>query len=230
MPVIVPNVIPTTIENWAASAELSNSYLLDDDVDLQAAARNTEEKGLPFEIAVPAEHGKLLQLLATSIGARRILEVGTLGGYSAIWLARALPDGGELITLEVNPKHAEVARENVAIAHLEHKVKIIVGPAIETLETLAPEPPFDFIFIDADKANNTTYFTHAKRLVRTGGTIFVDNMYLVGLVANEEYTDDNVVGVRALLHALKNDPEVDCTTVGTACYKGFDGFLYAIKK
>nr|AUB29461.1 SAM-dependent methyltransferase [Flammulina velutipes] len=230
MAVVVPNVIPTTIEDWAASAELTNSYLLDDDLALQAALKNTEEKGLPFEIAVPAEQGKLLQLLATSIRAKRILEIGTLGGYSAIWLARALPEDGELITLELNEKHAQVARENIAIAGLTSKVTVLVGPASETLSKMEPDPPFDFIFIDADKLSNTTYFNHAKRLVRTGGTIIVDNMMLVGLVARKSYSDDNVEGVRALLKALKDDPDVDCTAVGTACYKGFDGFLYAVKK
>ncbi|KAF8911350.1 O-methyltransferase [Mucidula mucida] len=230
MAVVVPNVNPTTIEDWAASAELTNSFLLNEDHALKAAIKNTEEKGLPFEIAVPAEQGKLLQLLATSIRAKRILEIGTLGGYSAIWLARALPEDGELVTLELNERHAQVARENIAIAGLSSKVKVIVGPATAALVEMQPDPPFDFIFIDADKASNTDYFTHAKRLVRTGGTIIVDNMMLVGLVANMSYSDDNVEGVRALLKALKDDPEVDCTAVGTACYKGFDGFLYAVKK
>ncbi|KAG7451568.1 S-adenosyl-L-methionine-dependent methyltransferase [Guyanagaster necrorhizus] len=230
MAIIVPNVNPTTIEDWACSAELTNSFLLDEDHALRAALKNAEDKGLPHEIAVPAEHGKLLQLLATSIRAKRILEIGTLGGYSAIWLARALPEDGELVTLELNERYAQVARENIAIAGLASKVKVVVGPARTTLAKMKPEHPFDFIFIDADKASNTDYFKHAKRLVRRGGTIIVDNMMLVGLVANPTYTDDNVEGVRALLKELKNDPDVDCTAVGTACYKGFDGFLYAVRK
>jgi predicted O-methyltransferase YrrM len=186
------------------------------------------EEGLPA-IAVSPAQGKLLQLLARSINAKRILEVGTLGGYSTIWLARAVPSNGEVVTLELERKHAEVAERNIALAGHADKVKVIVGPAADTLETLQPEPPYDFIFIDADKPSNVIYYRHAKRLVRPGGVIMVDNVVRKGQVANLSYTDPKIEGVRDLLHLMKEDDEVEATTIATVGEKGYDGFIYAIK-
>ncbi|KAG6809442.1 hypothetical protein H0H93_015792, partial [Arthromyces matolae] len=158
-----PTPPPTTREDWARSDQFHNSYLHEKDSILDAALANSKASGLP-EIAVSAAQGKLLQLLATSIDAKRILEVGTLGGYSTIWLARALPEDGKLITLELEEKHAQVARQNIANAGLSSKVEVIVGNAVDSLAKLHPDIPFDFVFIDADKPSNTQYFTEAKRL------------------------------------------------------------------
>ncbi|KAG6906593.1 hypothetical protein DXG01_012996 [Tephrocybe rancida] len=238
--------IATQRDDWARSDKFHNSFLLDEDPILDAVLANSTANGLP-EIAVSAAQGKLLKLLATSIGAKRILEVGTLGGYSTVWLGRALPEDGTLITLELSEKHAEVwilsnvdplklicisqvARENLANAGLSSKAEVIVGKAVDSLAKLHPEVPFDFIFIDADKPSNVEYFTEAKRLVRKGGVIIVDNVVRRGRVADLSYTDDNVVGVRRLLEVLKGDKEVQATTIATVGEKGYDGFLYAIRK
>ncbi|KAJ7748350.1 O-methyltransferase family 3 protein [Mycena metata] len=219
----------TTAEDWARSDHYHNSFLHTKDEILDAALKNSTANGLP-EIAVSAAQGKFLNLLVSSIGAKRILEVGTLGGYSTIWLARALPNDGELITLELIEKHAKVAQENIDKANLTNKVKIIVGPAHESMQQLHPETPFDFIFIDADKKGNLDYFTEAKRLVRKGGVIIVDNVVRYGRVADPEYTDTNVEGVRRLLKGLKGDTDVEATTIGTVGDKGYDGYLYAVRK
>ncbi|EEB99719.1 hypothetical protein MPER_00540, partial [Moniliophthora perniciosa FA553] len=164
-----------------------------------------------------------------SIGAKRVLEVGTLGGYSTIWLGRALPENGELITLELEEKHAQVAIANLAYAGLGEKCKVLVGPAYDSMVKLDSDKPFDFVFIDADKPSNLKYFLEAKRLVRKGGVIIVDNVVRYGRVADPEQTDDRVEGVRSLLRALKEDKEVEATTIGTVGDKGYDGFLYAVK-
>ncbi|KAJ7675550.1 O-methyltransferase [Mycena rosella] len=219
----------TTAEDWARSDQYHNSFLHREDEILDAALQNSNSNGLP-EIAVSAAQGKFLNLLVSSIGAKKILEVGTLGGYSTIWLARALPADGELITLELNEKHAKVAQENLDTAGLSSKVKVILGPAYQSMLELQPKPPFDFIFIDADKQGNKQYFTEAKRLVRKGGVIIVDNVVRYGRVADPEYTDANVEGVRALLQAVKGDSEVEATTIGTVGDKGYDGFMYAVRK
>ncbi|KAJ7083443.1 O-methyltransferase family 3 protein [Mycena epipterygia] len=221
----------TTVEDWSRSDQYHNSFLHTEDPILDAALKHSKANGLP-EIAVSAAQGKFLNLLVSSIGAKRILEVGTLGGYSTIWLARALPPDGELITLELSEKHAKVAQENIDRAGpgLSSQVKIIVGPGHDSMLQLHPETLFDFIFIDADKKGNRDYFTEAKRLVRKGGVIIVDNVVRYGRVADPEYTDTNIEGVRNLLQAIKGDTEVDATTIGTVGDKGYDGFLYAIRK
>ncbi|KAJ2922919.1 hypothetical protein H1R20_g14183, partial [Candolleomyces eurysporus] len=219
---------PPTYEDFRRSDEYHNSFLIGNDPVLDAAQSHSKEGGLP-DIAVSAAQGKLLNLLAKSIGAKRILEVGTLGGYSTIWLARALPDSGSLTTLELEEAHAKIARENLANAGLADKVDVIVGPAADTIKTLEPNPPYDLAFIDADKEGNLAYFTESKRLLRKGGVIIVDNVVRRGIVANPEYTDPSVEGVRALLKAIQGDKEVEATTIGTVGEKGYDGFLYAIK-
>ncbi|KAG5652652.1 hypothetical protein H0H81_004208 [Sphagnurus paluster] len=156
------DIVVTGLEDWARSDEYHNSFLLEKDSGLDAALANSDSNGLP-EIAVSAAQGKLLMLLAASIEAKRILEVGTLGG--------ALPEDGKLITLEIDENHARVARENLANAGLSSKVDIVLGKGIDSMAKLTPEPPFDLVFIDADKPSNAQYFTEAKRLVRKGGVI-----------------------------------------------------------
>jgi len=220
---------PTTLEDWARSDIYHNSFLLEKDDALDAALKNCTANGLP-DIAVSAAQGKFLMLLALSMNAKRILEIGTLGGYSTIWLARALPADGKLITLELVEKHAMIAQENIANAGLSEKVDVITGKAIDSLNKMHPETAFDLVFIDADKPSNIYYFTEAKRLIRKGGVIIVDNVVRSGKVADPSYSDDNAEGVRTLLLALKDDREVDATTIGTVGEKGYDGFLYAIKK
>ncbi|OCH95543.1 O-methyltransferase family 3 protein [Obba rivulosa] len=215
-------------ELWARSDQYHNSFLIPADEALEYARKNSNANGLP-EIAVSTAQGKFLNLLARSIGAKRILEVGTLGGFSTIWLARALPADGELLTCELSEKHAEVARANIAHAGLANKVQIARGPAADTLKKLRPAQPYDFVFIDADKPNNLTYFIEAKRLVKKGGVIIVDNVARKGLVPDETLNDANLEGVRKLLRYLKDDKEVDATTISTVGEKGYDGFLYAVR-
>jgi len=203
--------------------------LIPEDEVLDEIAERSKAIGLRDE-AVSAAQGKFLYLLALSIGAKRILEVGTLGGYSTTWLARALPEDGTITTLEINPQCVKVATENLTTAGLIHKVNIVLGRAAETIETLSPAPiPFDLAFIDADKEGNATYFKQAKRLVRKGGVIIVDNVVRNGKVADPEYMDSRVEGVRRLLEVIKADPEVSATTISTVGEKGYDGFTYAIK-
>ncbi|CCM03459.1 uncharacterized protein FIBRA_05592 [Fibroporia radiculosa] len=217
-----------SIEDWTRSDVYHNSFLISDDDALAHAQKTSADNGLPA-IAVSVAQGKYLNLLVRSIGAKNILEVGTLGGYSTIWLARALPEDGKLITLELSPKHAEVARGNIAYAGLTNKVEIIVGPAAESIKKLQPEPFFDFIFIDADKPGNLTYFLEAKRLVKKGGVIIVDNVVRQGRVADPSYSDANVEGVRKFIGHLKTDSDVDATTIATVGEKGWDGFTYIIR-
>ncbi|KAG7449989.1 S-adenosyl-L-methionine-dependent methyltransferase [Guyanagaster necrorhizus] len=220
---------PTTPADWERSDNFHNSHLLRKDEALDAAIQNSEANGLP-PISVSPAAGQLLYLLAKSIGAKRILEVGTLGGYSTIHLARALPDDGKVITLELSEHHAKVATENITKAGLASKVDIIVGPALDSLQKIESEPKFDFVFIDADKINTLNYFMEAKRLLRKGGVIYVDNVIRGGLVADPVDTSENSDGVRKLILALKDDEEVEGTTIGTATGQGYDGFLYAVKK
>ncbi|KAF6751680.1 O-methyltransferase family 3 protein [Ephemerocybe angulata] len=220
---------PTTVEDWKKSDVYHNSFLLGDDPVLEAAIKNSKDQGLP-DIAVSPAQGKLLNLLVRTTGAKRVLEVGTLGGYSTIWLARAVPEGGHVTTLELDPHHAKVATENLTNAGLADKVEVIVGPAGETIKKLEPNPHYDFAFIDADKPGNLLYFQEAKRLVRSGGAIIVDNVCRNGRVADPEYSDASVEGVRTLLKGIQGDKEVEATTIGTVGEKGYDGFLYAICK
>jgi len=219
----------TSIDDWKRSDEYHNSFLIPKDDVLDAVVKNNHAQGLP-DIAVAAAQGRFLNLLAKTQKAERILEVGTLGGYSTIWLARALPEDGKLVTLELNEHHAKVATENIKNAGFADKVQVIVGPAAESLKKLSPEPPFDLAFIDADKEGNLTYFIEAKRLVKSGGAIIVDNVVRYGKVADPEQSDKNIEGVRRLLAAIKDDDEVEGTTIGTVGDKGYDGFLYAFRK
>ncbi|TCD69740.1 hypothetical protein EIP91_006507 [Steccherinum ochraceum] len=216
-------------EEWLRSDQYHNSFLVRPDDALESALKNSDANGLPA-IAVSTAQGKYLHLLARSLGVRRVLEVGTLGGYSTIWLARALPDGGKLVTCELEQKHADVARANLERAGVSDKVQIIVGPAADSLAKLQPDQPFDLAFIDADKPSNLTYFLQAKRLVKKGGVVVVDNVVRRGRVADPDEKDSESEGVRALLRHLKTDDDVEATTIATVGEKGFDGFLYALLK
>ena len=213
-------------KKWAAVDAYFSGKLGGSDVALEAALAASDKAGLP-EIAVTANQGKLLMLMAKSIGARRILEVGTLGGYSTIWLARALPSGGKLITLEYEETHARVAKVNIANAGLADKVDIHVGAALGTLPKLAGET-FDFVFIDADKTNNATYFDWALKLTRKGGIIIVDNVVRGGAVADPKRRDSDVVGTRKLADLVAKEKRVSATAIQTVGGKGHDGFLMAL--
>ncbi|MEU4090171.1 O-methyltransferase [Streptomyces aureus] len=195
---------------------------------LTAALHDSDAAGLP-PINVAPNQGKLLRLLAEIQGARRILEIGTLGGYSTIWLGRALPADGRLITLEYDPRHAEVARANLARAGLEKIAEVRVGPALESLPKLADEnpEPFDFVFIDADKVNNPHYVEWAVRLTRPGSVIVLDNVVRGGAVTDATSTDPSVLGTRAALELFASHPKLDGTAVQTVGSKGYDGFALA---
>ncbi|MEU0910079.1 O-methyltransferase [Streptomyces althioticus] len=215
---------------WNAVDDYFTGRLLGDDPDeaLTAALRESDAAGLP-PIAVSPLQGKLLHLLARIQGARRVLEIGTLGGYSTIWLGRALPAGGQLITLEYDPRHAEVAVRNIARAGLAEQVEVRVGPALESLPKLADEqpPPFDLVFIDADKANNPHYVEWALRLTAAGSLIVLDNVVRGGRVADPDNTDPDVVGTRAALELFGTHPRLDATAIQTVGVKDHDGFALA---
>ncbi|MDQ3694560.1 MAG: O-methyltransferase [Chloroflexota bacterium] len=215
-------------ETWTAVEHYLVDELNPTDPGLEGALERTAQAGLP-PINVSPNFGKLLCLLARLQGARRILEIGTLGGYSTIWLARALPDDGRLITLEADPKHAEVARANVDAAGLGDKVEVRVGRALDTLPVLAAEGagPFDLVFIDADKPNNPGYVEWALKLTRRGSLIIIDNVVRDGSVLNPD-GDDTVQGVRRALALLAADPRVTATALQTVGSKGYDGFALAL--
>ena len=214
---------------WTAVDAVFNQALLADDPILTAALASSRAAGLPA-IAVAPNQGKMLHLMARMVGARRILEVGTLGGYSTIWLARALPADGRLVSLEIDPAHAAVARANLAQAGLADRAEVRVGPALDNLPILAAEggAPFDLVFIDADKPNNLGYFDWALKLTRPGGLIVVDNVARGGAVADPDSQDPNVLGVRRLLDRIAAEPRVSATAVQTVGDKGYDGFLMAL--
>ena len=218
-------------EQWKAVDQYLVNLLLPPNAALQAALDDSTAAGLP-SINVSPPQGKMLQLLARACGAKRILEIGTLGGYSTIWLARALPPGGRLVTLEYVSKHADVARANFARAGLSDVIDLRVGRAIDTLPKLAAEqdsePGFDLIFIDADKPSTADYFTWAVKLARPGGLIIVDNVVRKGHVVDAASTDENVQGIRRFMHALANEPRVSATAIQTVGGKGYDGFVLAV--
>jgi predicted O-methyltransferase YrrM len=211
-------------EQWSRVDEYISALLVGNDPVLEAALADSKSAGLP-SINVAPNQGKLLNLLATIQGAGRILEIGTLGGYSTIWLARALPAGGRLITLELDPHHAEVAGKNLKRAGLSHVVEVKVGAALESLPQLAQsEQAFDFVFIDADKASIPEYLDWSLRLTRPGSVIVVDNVVRKGAVADPSSTDANVQGVRRFNEKLSKLRNVSATTVQTVGSKGYDGF------
>ena len=196
---------------------------------LEEVRADSAAAGLP-DIAVSAVQGKFLHLLTRAVGARSVLEVGTLGGYSTVWFARALPPGGRVVTLEVDPKHAAVARANVAAAGVGDLVDVRLGPALETIQTLIDESsgPFDVVFVDADKQNNTRYVRMALELSRPGTVILVDNVIRAGAVVDADDDDRRVRGARALFDYLATEPRLDCTALQTVGVKGHDGFVLAL--
>ncbi|MEO0530574.1 MAG: O-methyltransferase [Planctomycetota bacterium] len=214
-------------DEFAIVDEYLASKLAKHDAALDGALVASTEAGLP-EIAVSPNQGKLLQVLARSVNARRVLEIGTLGGYSTIWLARALPEDGRVVTLEAKPEHADVARANLTQAGVTDRVDLRVGSALETLPTLEGDESFDFFFIDADKPSIPDYFAWVLKLSRPGSLIMVDNVVRRGKVADAESTDEAVLGCRQLMDLLESEPRVSATVVQTVGSKGHDGFALAI--
>jgi predicted O-methyltransferase YrrM len=214
---------------WKAVDEYVSGALAPHDDALDAALRAGVEAGLP-QIQVSPPQAKLLYLLAKTIGAKRILEFGALAGYSAIWLGRALGEGGRLITLEANPDYAALARANVARAGLADVVDLRVGPALETLPALEAEGagPFDLTFIDADKVHSPEYFAWSLERCRPGGLIVVDNVVRDGTLAEAESGDETIEAQRRLHDALAADPRLVATTIQTVGGKGYDGFAIAL--
>jgi predicted O-methyltransferase YrrM len=218
-----------TQELWSAVDRYINDLVVPSDPALEDALKDSAAAGLPAIQVSPAQ-GKFLHLLARIQGARKILEIGTLGGYSTIWLARALPAGGRLITLEAEAKHAEVAQANIARAGLAHVVELRLGRAIDSLPKIAGEGlgPFDLIFIDADKPSITEYFEWALKLSRRGSVIIVDNVIRDGKVIDSASTDPGVQGVRRFNERLAREPRVSATEIQTVGSKGYDGFALSV--
>jgi predicted O-methyltransferase YrrM len=216
-------------DTWNAVDQYVSNLLVPPDEVLTAALQASDAAGLPA-ISVAPNQGKFLMILAQLQGARRILEIGTLGGYSAIWFARALPAGGQLVTLEASAKHAAVARSNIARAGLSDRVDLRVGPALETLPILVREntAPFDMVFIDADKPNTAAYFEWALKLTRAGGSIVIDNVARKGELINAQSDDPNVQGMRRMIERVAAEPGVTATAIQTVGSKGYDGFLIAL--
>lgn len=211
---------------WARLDEYYDSHLVREDDALTTARRTSRDAGLP-DIAVAANQGKFVQLLAQLVGARRILEIGTLGGYSTIWLARALPRDGRLVTLEYEPAHAEVAGANIARAGLEAVVDIRVGEALQSLPELVGQDPFDLVFIDADKANNPHYIEWSVRLGRPGTLIVVDNVVRGGQVLDPRVDAPDVVGTRRAVELVGSHPRLDGVALQTVGVRGWDGMMLA---
>jgi predicted O-methyltransferase YrrM len=216
-------------ETFSAVDEFVAATVVSHDEDLQAALEAAEVSGLP-SIQVSPPQGKLLQMLVRLLGARTVLEFGTLGGYSSILMARALGAGGRLITLEANPDYAEVARASIERAGLADLVEVLVGPALEALPALEEEGagPFDLVFIDADKANTPNYFAWALDQTRPGGLIIADNVVRGGTLAESDSDDPATQAQRRLHETLAAERRVTATTIQTVGVKGYDGFLIAL--
>jgi predicted O-methyltransferase YrrM len=214
---------------WADVDEFFTRHLHPADDTLSAAMETSVAEGLP-PISVTPPQGKLLHLLARIAGAKRILEIGTLGAYSTIWLARALPSDGKVITLEIDQHHADVARRNLARAGLSDRVEIRLGRASETLDKMVAEgvAPFDFVFVDADKASSDVYFDAALKLSREGTVIVVDNVVRDGKVADANSEDADIQGIRRMTERLEHERRVSATAIQTVGGKSYDGFLLAI--
>jgi predicted O-methyltransferase YrrM len=221
----------TNARRWRAVDAYLTETIVAPDRALEEALAANAAAGLP-SIDVSAPQGKLIHLLARMTGARKALEIGALGGYSTIWLARALPDDGRLIALELNAKHAEIARRNVARAGLSGKVQVRTGAALATLPKVEAEGlgPFDFVFIDADKGNNAAYLEWSLRLSRPGTAIMVDNVVRDGEVVDAASANPDVVGVRRMFEVMAREPRLSATAIQTVGAKGWDGFALAIVK
>jgi predicted O-methyltransferase YrrM len=218
-----------SIETWSKVDRYVTNLLVSHDPIFDAVLTANEKAGLPPHDVTPSQ-GKLSQLLLQFQGARTVLEIGTLGGYSTIWMARGLPEDGKVVTLESNPKHAEVARMNIERAGLSHKVEIRIGNALDTLQALDNEgcEAFDFIFIDADKPSNPAYLKWALKHSRRGSLIIGDNVIRDGAVADEANEDPSVQGVQSFLKLLAAEPRISATAIQTVGSKGYDGFALAL--
>ncbi|MEV7849949.1 O-methyltransferase [Streptomyces sp. NPDC088183] len=218
-----------TLARWTEVDDYFNGLLVGPDEALDAAVENSDGAGLPA-IQVAANQGKLLNLLARLQGARTVLEIGTLGGYSTIWLARALPEGGRVVTLEADPAYAEVARANIERAGLADVVEIRVGRALDTLPELAAEGhgPFDVVFIDADKPSNPDYLAWSLKLTRPGSLIIADNVVRDGEVVDGTSDDPKVQGVRRFTELVAAEPTLTATALQTVGSKGYDGLMMAL--
>jgi predicted O-methyltransferase YrrM len=218
-----------TEQTWTAVDDYLSDVLLGDDPILDATVSRADAAGLP-SIQVSATQGKQLMLLARAVGARRVLEVGTLGGYSAIWLARALPADGHLDTCEIDPLHAETARKSIAEAGFADRVTVHLGPAADTIARLTAEgvEAYDFAFIDADKQSNADYVRATLALSHPGTLIVVDNVVRNGRVVDATSEDASVVGTRRLFDYLASEPRLDATAIQTVGHKGYDGFALAL--
>ncbi|HEY9477866.1 MAG TPA: O-methyltransferase [Microbacteriaceae bacterium] len=214
-------------ESWSVVDAYLNGVLLPEDPIAEAILAANAQAGLPA-IDVSPTQGRLLQLLVRMCGARRVLEIGTLGGYSTMWIGRGLPEDGTIVTLEVNEAHARVARANLDRAGLGDLVDIRVEPALLTLPTLADSDPFDFVFLDADKRNNPRYLEWALRLTHPGSVVVCDNVVRSGDVADPDVADADARGTREFLEMLGADPRLDATAVQTVGIKGWDGFALAV--
>jgi predicted O-methyltransferase YrrM len=214
---------------WSAVDGFVEEHLLADDAGLEGAVQASVAAGLP-PIAVTPSQGKLLHLIARAIGVRSILEIGTLGGYSSIWLARALPASGRLVTLEADPRYAELATGNIERAGLAQLVEVRAGKALDTLPQLAAESPepFDLVFIDADKVHTPDYFQWALQLTHPGSVIVADNVIRDGTVIDPDSSDPAVLGSRRFHELLASEPRVSATTIQTVGAKGYDGFTFAL--
>lgn len=216
-------------EQWRAVDAFIEDQLLPSDRELEAVLESSSKAGLP-SIQVSPPQGKLLNLLARALGARAILELGTLGGYSSLWMARALPPGGRLVTLEADPTHAEVARANLAGAGMADRVEIRLGPALETLPQLLADGsgPFDLVFIDADKLAYADYLSWAHRLSPVGSLIVADNVIRSGSVVNPSSDDEASQGVRRFYRALATSTGLSATAIQTVGTKGYDGLAFIL--
>jgi len=214
---------------WTEVDEYFAERLARNDAALQSALADSETEGLPA-ISVTPTQGKFLQLLVRIRKAQRILEIGTLGGYSTIWMGRALAPGGTIVTLEIDPKHAEVAHRNIERAGLRGRVEIRVAPAAESLAQMKQEhvDPFDLVFIDADKASTAAYYDASVELSRAGSLIVIDNVARQGKVIEADTGDASVQGIRTAVDRIAGDPRVSATAIQTVSSKGYDGFLLAV--
>ncbi|GIN86056.1 O-methyltransferase [Heyndrickxia sporothermodurans] len=216
---------------WDQVDQYFMEKLIPEDKALKQVLITNRELGIP-EIDVSPTQGKLLYLFAKMKGARNVLEIGTLGGYSSIWLARALPESGKVYTLEMEQKYADIAKQNIKQAGCENKVEVIVGKALDTLPLLKERgiTPFDFIFIDADKQNNPQYLRWALKLSESGTIIVADNVVRNGEVIDANSKDERVQGIRQFMDIIANEPRIEATSIQTVGTKGYDGFVIGVVK
>jgi predicted O-methyltransferase YrrM len=228
-PITIRRNLKVAQPKWKAVDRYFSDLLLPADAELEAALKANHAAGLPA-IDVSPLQGKFLHLLVLLARAKRVLEIGTLGGYSTIWIARALPKDGRVVTLEYEPKHAEVARANLKHAGVLHRVDVRVGRALDLLPKLQREGagPFDFIFIDADKENNPQYLAWALKLARPGTAIFVDNVVRDGKVVDAKSKDKDIQGTRRMFELMAAEPRLSATVMQNVGVKGYDGFALAV--